>query len=105
LFVTSFSDSSTKQAAEVNSRYLNKMRAKLYKVRGRAVAKGKLKFIDLNVEFDGKRAFVVWDSITLGDYLLKARVEIDPQLLQADPGRSCDYVYGGELILPNPENN
>jgi hypothetical protein len=81
------------------------MRAKLYKVRGRAVAKGKLELIDLNVEFDGKRAFVIWDSITLGNYLLKARVEIDPQLLLADQGRGCDYVYRGELVLPNPENN
>ena len=81
------------------------MRTKLYKVRGKAVAKGKLEFIDLNVEFDGKRAFVIWDSITLGNYLLKARVEIDPQLLHADPARGCDYVYRGELILPNPENN
>src|SRR5262245_2621532 len=47
---------------------LKKMRAKLYKVRGRAVAKGKLELIDLDVEFDGKRAFVIWDSITLGNY-------------------------------------
>jgi hypothetical protein len=82
-----------------------KMRAKLYKVRGRAVAKGKLELIDLDVEFDGKRAYVIWESITLGNYLLKARVEIDPQLLLADQGRGCDYVYRGELVLPNPENN
>ena len=69
------------------------------------MAKGKLEFIDLNLEFDGKRAFVIWDSISVGDYLLKARVEIDPQLLHADSGRGCDYVYRGELILPNPANN
>jgi hypothetical protein len=81
------------------------MRAKSYKVRGRAVAKGKLEFIDLDLEFDGKRAFVIWDSISVGDYLLKARVEIDPQLLHADSGRGCDYVYRGELVLPNPANN
>jgi hypothetical protein len=81
------------------------MRAKLYKVRGRAVAKGKLEFIDLDLEFDGKRAFVIWDSISLGSFLLKARVEIDPQLLQSDSGRGCDYVYRGEFVLPNPENN
>lgn len=81
------------------------MQAKLYKVRGRAVAKGKLEFIDLDLEFDGKRAFVIWDSISVGDYLLKARVEIDPQFLHADSGRGCDYVYRGELVLPNPVNN
>jgi hypothetical protein len=69
------------------------------------VAKGKMKFIDLDLEFDGKRAFVIWDSITLGSYLLKARVEIDPQLLHQDSSRGCDYFYRGELILPNPENN
>jgi len=84
---------------------INRMRAKSYKVRGQAVAKGKLKLIDLDLEFDGKRAFVVWDSITLGNFLLKARLEIDPQLLHADPARSCDYVYRGELVLPNPEHN
>jgi len=69
------------------------------------MAKGKIKHIDLDVEFDGKRAFVIWDSITMGNYLLKARVEIDPQMLHADTSRSCDYVYRGELVLPNPENN
>ena len=69
------------------------------------MAKGKIKDIDLDVEFDGKRAFVIWDSITMGNYLLKARLEIDPQLLHADASRSCDYVYRGELVLPNPENN
>ena len=81
------------------------MRQKLYKLRGRAVAKGKLKYIDLDLEFDGKRAFVVWDSISLGNYLLKARVEIDPQLLHADPEQGFDYIYRGELVLPSPENN
>ena len=81
------------------------MRVKLYKLRGRAVAKGKMESIDLDLEFDGKRAFVVWDSINVGNFLLKARVEIDPQLLHADSGRDCDYIYRGELVLPNPEHN
>ena len=31
--------------------------------------------------------------------------EIDPKLLRADSGRGCDYVYRGELVLPNPEHN
>jgi hypothetical protein len=37
--------------------------------------------------------------------LLKARLEIDPKLLRADSGRGCDYIYRGELVLPNPEHN
>lgn len=81
------------------------MQAKSYKVRGRAIAKGKLEFIDLDLEFDGKRAFVVWDSINVGNFLLKARVEIDPELLHADSRPGCDYIYRGELVLPNPQNN
>ena len=81
------------------------MRAKLYRLRGQAMAKGKLEFINLDLEFDGKRAFVIWDSIPVGNYHLKARVEIDPRLLRADAGRQCDFVYSGELVLPRPEDN
>jgi hypothetical protein len=81
------------------------MRAKLCRVRGQAASKGKVEFIDLDLEFEGKRAFVVWDSISLGQYKLKARVEIDPKLLRAEPGRQCDFVYNGELVLPRPEHN
>ncbi len=67
--------------------------------------KGKTAVIDLNLEFEGQRAYVVWDSITLGEYLLNARVEIDPALLQEDGEPDCDYVYCGKLVLPRPENN
>jgi hypothetical protein len=81
------------------------MRAKLYKMRGRAMAKGKVEFIDLDLEFEGRRAFVVWESVQVRGFLLKARLEIDPKLLRADSGRGCDYVYRGELVLPNPELN
>jgi hypothetical protein len=81
------------------------MRAKLYRVRGQALAQGKTEFIDLDLEFEGKRAFVIWDSITLGNYRVKARVEIDPRLLSADAEQQCDFVYLGELVLPRPENN
>lgn len=81
------------------------MRAKLYRVRGQAMAKGKQEFIHLDLEFEGKRAFVIWDSISLGGFLLKARVEIDPKLLCADTGRQCDFVYNGELVLPRPDHN
>ena len=81
------------------------MRGKLYKMRGRALGKGKAEFIDLDLEFDGKRAFVVWESVNVRGFLLKARLEIDPKLLRADSGCGCDYVYRGELVLPNPELN
>ena len=81
------------------------MRTKLYKMRGQTVEKGKAAYIDLDLEFEGDRAFVVWDSITLGAFLLKARMEINPDLLQADPDRKFDYFYHGQLVLPRPEYN
>jgi hypothetical protein len=81
-----------------------RMRAKSYRVRGQAKAKGKVEF-DLALEFEGKRAFVVWESISFGNYQLKARVEIDPKFLRAEPGPKSDFIYNGELVLPNPENN
>jgi len=81
------------------------MRVKLFKMRSLTVDNGKSTFVDVNLEFEGKRAFVLWDSILLGEYKLKARVEIDPELLQKAVGRGCDYYYRGQLILPRPENN
>jgi len=81
------------------------MRTKSYKMRSLSLKHGKPSFVDLDLEFEGKRAFVIWDSVTLGDYLLKARLEIDPKLLQQSGNRDCDYVYRGELVLPRPENN
>jgi hypothetical protein len=69
------------------------------------VDNGKMACIDVNLEFEGERAYVVWDSITLGQYKLKASVEIDPDLLQKTAGRGCDYFYRGELVLPRPQNN
>ena len=81
------------------------MRLKLYKMRSLTVENGKTAFVEVNLEFEGKRAFVVWDSITVGTFLLKARIEIDPTLLQTGGGRGCDYVYCGELVLPRPHYN
>jgi hypothetical protein len=74
-------------------------------MRGLAVHHGQTSFSNFDLEFEGKRAFVIWDSITLGSYLLKARVEIDPNLLLKDTGREWDYLYRGKLVLPRPENN
>lgn len=82
------------------------MRVKLYKLRSQTISQGKSTSINLDLEFDGPRAFVIWDSMTLGNFLVKARVEIDPKLLQQDePGRESDFVYRGKLVLPRPENN
>ncbi len=81
------------------------MDIKLYKMRSLTVDQGKPGSIAYNLEFEGKRAYVVWDSIIFGDYLVKARVEIDPALLQEDAEPDCDFVYRGHLVLPRPENN
>ncbi len=75
----------------------------MYNMQSLKVKNGKSGFINLDLEFEGKRAFVVWDAISVGDYLLKARVEIDPGLLQK--GTQSAYSYSGQLVLPNPRNN
>jgi hypothetical protein len=81
------------------------MRVKMYKMRSLALDHGKNTFVDLHLEFEAGRAFVIWDSLAVGEYELKARLEIDPGLLQKASGRSCDFFYRGELVLPQPENN
>ncbi len=81
------------------------MQVKNYKMRGLTVRDGRPSFVNLDLEFEGKRAFVIWDSVTLGCYLLKARLEIDPTLLLKDAGRGWDYLYRGKLELPRPELN
>ncbi len=81
------------------------MRVKLYKMRSLALDHGKNTFVDLHLEFDGERAFVIWESVALGEYELKARMEIDPGLLQDAASPGCDFFYRGELVLPRPENN
>lgn len=81
------------------------MRMKTYTMRSLTVNNGKNSVTDLLLEFDGKRAFVIWDTISLGDFEVQARVEIDPRRLKK--ARSCDwdYFYRGELVLPSPQNN
>ncbi|HEV2393681.1 MAG TPA: hypothetical protein VG146_15115 [Verrucomicrobiae bacterium] len=81
------------------------MHIKSYKLRGMAVDHGASKSMDLELEFEDERAFVIWDSFELGSYRLKARIEIDPELLQEGTGGGCDYYYQGPLVLPRPENN
>jgi hypothetical protein len=81
------------------------MRVKLYKLRGLTLKKGKNTLIDLEMEFEGKRAFAIWECIPLGNYELRARVEINPKLLKKVGGLDCDFFYRGRLVLPRPELN
>jgi hypothetical protein len=81
------------------------MQVKLYRMRSQAVTNGKASFIDLDIEFEGSRAFAIWDSIEFGRYKLKARLEINPRFLHRAEGRGCDFYYTGELVLPRPECN
>ncbi len=81
------------------------MHVKLYKIRSLKSNQGKTSSVDMDLEFEGERAFVIWDSITVRGFMLKARVEIDPLLLQKEAGCGPDFYYRGELVLPKPENN
>jgi hypothetical protein len=82
------------------------MRLKKHKrLRGLAASDGKKTALDLPLEFEGRRAYVVWDLVRLGHHELKARIEIDPQLLEEAGGEGLDYLYRGPLVLPRPENN
>jgi hypothetical protein len=78
---------------------------KTYKVRSLTTKNGKDTVLDLNLEFEGRRAFVVWDQVRMGDFELKARLEIDPKLLQKGDTDNCDFLYRGHLILPRPQDN
>lgn len=74
-------------------------------MRSFALAKGKKTFFNLRLEFEGDRAFVVWDVVNCGDYEFKTRFEIDPKRLRRARCRECDYVYNGQLDLPRPQDN
>jgi hypothetical protein len=81
------------------------MRVKSYKMRGLTLKNGKPAAIEMALEFEGSRAFAIWDSVSLGAYELKARVELNPKFLKKDTSLSCDFVYRGKLVLPRPEDN
>jgi len=81
------------------------MLAKLYTLRSLINQNGKNSLIDLQLEFEGKRAFAIWDSIPIGAFELKARLELDPKLLKRVEHHGCDFFYHGELVLPEPQNN
>ena len=62
-------------------------------------------FSELPLEIEGKRAFVIWDTTTVGDFQLQARIEVNPKLLKRIRGRNAEYTYRGELVLPRPQDN
>src|SRR5690349_17292 len=67
--------------------------------------RGRVSCSDLPLAFEGKRAFVIWDCTTLGDYVLQARIEINPRLLRKVRGSTSEYSYRGELAIPRPQDN
>ena len=60
---------------------------------------------DFQLEFEGDRAYLVWDVFSLGSLLIKARVELNPRLLRRSDARSSNYYYRGKITLPSPETN
>jgi hypothetical protein len=78
---------------------------KQYTMRGLALEKGKRTFRNLGLEFEGARAFVIWDSVTCGDYEFKTRLEIDPKRLRKTQSAGWDFFYHGSLELPCPQDN
>ena len=78
---------------------------KVFVMRGFAVENGKDRIVEMEIEFEGERAFAVWDTVTLGTYEFKARVELDATLLQRAIGQSHEFEYRGQLILPRPQDN
>jgi hypothetical protein len=77
----------------------------MYTLRSLTVKNGKNTFLELDLEFEGHRAFVIWDSVSFGNYRLKAVLEIDPNRLVRMGGSHPEYEYRGEIELPRPEDN
>jgi hypothetical protein len=63
------------------------------------------RFVDLRLEFEGRRAYVVWDAIRWKGYELKVRLEVNRKLLQKADAEPYDYYYRGKLVLPRAEDN
>ena len=66
---------------------------------------GKDALKDYQLEFEGTRAYLVWDAVSVGCLLFKARVELNPRLLRRIDEGSSKYYYRGKITLPRPENN
>ncbi len=73
-----------------------------------AVPTGNNGHINLPLEFEGKRAFAVWDTVKVRGYRFKMRIEVNPKLLRKKQGTqdpAYQYQYCGKLPLPRPELN
>jgi hypothetical protein len=92
-------------SCDLSPLFIKAMRAKMFKMRGCTSEKGQTAFVELDVEFEGKRAFAIWDSVSIGNYFFKARLELNPRLLKKIKGKRCDYLYRGRLVLPRPQDN
>ncbi len=75
------------------------------RLRARTGFAGRSAEFNFPLEFEGHRAYVIFDSVNLGKLLFKTRIEIDPKLVQKLSRGGKDYCYRGELDLPRPENN
>jgi len=78
---------------------------KAFVMRGFAVEDGKDRIVEMEIEFEGHRAFAVWDTVRFGRYEFKARVELDATLLQKAIGQPHEFEYRGPLVLPRPQDN
>ena len=78
---------------------------KTYTVRTLTNEPGKDTVVELGLEFEGSRAFAIWDSISVGKYELKARLELNAKLLRKVTVQGCDFFYLGQISLPRPEHN
>jgi hypothetical protein len=66
---------------------------------------GKYALEDYQLEFEGDRAFLVWEEFNVGNLFFKAVVELNPNLLRRIEGRSTNYYYRGKITLPHAEDN
>lgn len=78
---------------------------KIYKLRSHTVENGRDSFVDLRLQFEGDRAFAIWETFPIGNYELAARLELNPKLLQKAGNQPYDFIYRGELVLPRPQDN
>ena len=71
-----------------------------------AVPTGNHSHINLPLEFEGNRAFAIWDTVNIRGYRFKMRIEVNPKLLRKKGGnQNPAYQYCGKLPLPRPELN
>ena len=66
---------------------------------------GKKILMHFPLDFEGTRAYLVWETFKVGKQIFTARVEVNPRLLRRIAGKSSNYSYRGKITLPQPENN